>query len=240
MASCPFKILSVPKTATLNEIKTAYRRLALQLHPDTNGGDPIKSEKFKAVSSAYNILSNPVERRKYEQNQQQWPGMHNYGGRGGPNGFHYQPQAGDNFNEEEWLAYHFGIDDEDFDFFGPETIIFDAATQKTRRTSRKQNGSKKSEQVHRRVEDSFQEFTPEEIENIIRHSARAQQSPMSQKGPKGSRNNFSRDSRAGDDVRGGGQRRGGNPSSGGGGRGGKGNRGGKKKGQNGDMDCVVS
>jgi curved DNA-binding protein CbpA len=235
MASCPFKILSVPKTATLNEIKIAYRRLALQLHPDTNGGDKEKSEKFKVVTSAYNTLSNPTERRRYEEEQQQRPGVHHYDGRSGPSAYHYQHQPGGaHFNEEEWLAYNFGIGDDEFDFFGPETIIFDASTGTTHRTSKKPKGKKKKEQD---FEDRFQEFTAEEIENIIRHSARTQRSPMSQKGPKGDggRGGGGSQKRGSNPGRGGGSRGGGGGGGGGGGRG----RGGGKK-RNNDSDCVVS
>ena len=125
MPPCPFKVLSVSKTATMNDIKLAYRKLALQLHPDMNGGDVVKSEQFKTVSAAYEILSNPVERKKYEREQtwrHQWPpGVRNHPQWNG--GFHRHADR-PTFNEEEWLAYHYGIDEDDYDFFGPETIIY--------------------------------------------------------------------------------------------------------------------
>jgi DnaJ-class molecular chaperone len=56
------KILSVGRNATVQEIKLAYRRLALALHPDTNGGDADKSEQFKKVNDAYSYLTDPKAR----------------------------------------------------------------------------------------------------------------------------------------------------------------------------------
>lgn len=61
-----YKILGVDETATLEEIKIAYKKLAIQYHPDLNSGDPEKEEKFKEIGEAYNILSNPESRAKYD------------------------------------------------------------------------------------------------------------------------------------------------------------------------------
>src|SRR5690606_11218816 len=49
------------------EIKKAYRRLAMQHHPDRNPGDPAAAEKFKEASSAYKVLSDPQQRQRYDQ-----------------------------------------------------------------------------------------------------------------------------------------------------------------------------
>ena len=53
--NCPHKILGLSKSASINEIKVAYRKLALQLHPDINNNDPIKAEQFKNVKNV-NLL----------------------------------------------------------------------------------------------------------------------------------------------------------------------------------------
>lgn len=61
-----YKILGVSKTATPEEIKTAYRKLALKYHPD-RGGDKETEGKFKEVNEAYQILSNAEKRAQYDQ-----------------------------------------------------------------------------------------------------------------------------------------------------------------------------
>ena len=61
--SCFYNVLGVPKTASDQEIKKAYRKLALKHHPD-KGGDP---EKFKALSEAYECLSCPEQREIYDK-----------------------------------------------------------------------------------------------------------------------------------------------------------------------------
>lgn len=62
-----YELLGVQKSATLNDIKAAYRKLALQYHPDRNPGDKKAEEKFKEVSEAYQVLSDEEKRRAYDQ-----------------------------------------------------------------------------------------------------------------------------------------------------------------------------
>lgn len=61
-----YSILNVNNDASQEEIKKAYRKLSLELHPDRNKGDNEKAEKFKKITTAYNILSNPSERANYD------------------------------------------------------------------------------------------------------------------------------------------------------------------------------
>ena len=62
-----YKVLGVDKKAAADEIKKKYRALARDLHPDKTKGDAAKEEKFKAVSEAYEILSDPKKRAEYDE-----------------------------------------------------------------------------------------------------------------------------------------------------------------------------
>ncbi len=62
-----YAALGVPKTATAEEVKKAYRKLARQLHPDKNPGDAKAEARFKEVSEAYDVLSDPQRRKEYDE-----------------------------------------------------------------------------------------------------------------------------------------------------------------------------
>lgn len=62
-----YEILGVSKGATADEIKTAFRRLALKYHPDKNPGDKVAEDKFKELNEAYEVLSNQQKRAQYDQ-----------------------------------------------------------------------------------------------------------------------------------------------------------------------------
>lgn len=62
-----YGILGVPRSASLNEIKKAYRRQAKELHPDKNKDDPEASRKFQDLGAAYEALSEPEKRQLYDR-----------------------------------------------------------------------------------------------------------------------------------------------------------------------------
>lgn len=64
-----YKILGLEKNASEDEVKKAYRKLAIQYHPDKNPDDKVAEEKFKEVAEAYEILSNPDKKAKYDNPQ---------------------------------------------------------------------------------------------------------------------------------------------------------------------------
>ena len=63
----PYETLGVPRNATEEEIKKAFRRLALKHHPDRNPGSQESEEKFKEANQAYEILSDSKKRQLYDQ-----------------------------------------------------------------------------------------------------------------------------------------------------------------------------
>ncbi|APJ04977.1 molecular chaperone DnaJ [Silvanigrella aquatica] len=62
-----YEILQVSKSASADEIKKAYRKLAVQYHPDRNPGDKVAEEKFKEAAEAYEVLSDPAKRQRFDQ-----------------------------------------------------------------------------------------------------------------------------------------------------------------------------
>lgn len=67
-----YEILGVSRTATEQEIKSAYRKLARKFHPDVNKNDPKATEKFKDINEAYEVLSDPVKRNRYDSLGSSW------------------------------------------------------------------------------------------------------------------------------------------------------------------------
>ncbi|MBF0371842.1 MAG: J domain-containing protein [Alphaproteobacteria bacterium] len=111
----PYKILGVARNASADEIKKAYRKLARKLHPDLNPGDQASESRFKDVASAYDLLSDPDKRARFDRGeinasgQEQRPRWSNYrsyaesgeGGKysGGGGGFGFGGSADDILSE---------------------------------------------------------------------------------------------------------------------------------------------
>ncbi len=76
-----YEVLGVSKSASADEIKKAYRKLAIQFHPDKNPDNPEAEDKFKEAAEAYEVLSNPEKKQRYDQFGHQ--GVGGAGGYGG-------------------------------------------------------------------------------------------------------------------------------------------------------------
>src|ERR671914_347232 len=85
-----YKALEVSKEASQDEIRRSYRRLARKYHPDANPGDRQAEERFKEIQHAYDVLSKPDKRRKYNRKRQvefqRCPERCNHAGRGARRG----------------------------------------------------------------------------------------------------------------------------------------------------------
>jgi DnaJ-class molecular chaperone len=105
-----YKVLNVSKTATTHEIKQAYRKLAMALHPDRNQGDPQKAAVFKQASEAYNVLSDHSQRTQYDN----ITGNNQKRRRAPPRDYRkvYSPKAppgfGKTFDSKRHWEYHYG------------------------------------------------------------------------------------------------------------------------------------
>jgi molecular chaperone DnaJ len=82
-----YAVLGVAKDASPGEIKKAYRKLARELHPDKHQGDPKTEERFKAVSEAHDVLSDPERRKEYDEARALFASGAFRGGRPSGNGF---------------------------------------------------------------------------------------------------------------------------------------------------------
>jgi DnaJ-class molecular chaperone len=102
LARDPYLELGVPRTAGADDIRKAFRKLAKQFHPDANPGDNSAEERFKRVSSAFDIIGDEDKRRKFDRGaidadgREQHPGFGGGGpfGPGGASGGRYRPGPG--------------------------------------------------------------------------------------------------------------------------------------------------
>jgi curved DNA-binding protein len=102
-----YKILGVDKKATPEQIKKAYRKLAVQYHPDKNQGNKEAEDKFKQINEAYEVIGDPEKRKKYDELGENWnqqagqPGggsdWSQFGGGGQGGSFRYEGDMNDFF-----------------------------------------------------------------------------------------------------------------------------------------------
>ncbi len=102
-----YTTLGLSQGATSDEVRKAYRRLAKTCHPDTNPGDKAAEERFKAISRAHAILSDPAKRKRYDRGQ-----IDADGNERGPQGFPFGAQGGSPFGGQagrgSWRYTHSG------------------------------------------------------------------------------------------------------------------------------------
>ena len=138
-----YEVLGVEKTATDEELKKAYRRLAKKYHPDANPDNKKEAEiKFKEVNEAYENLSDPQKRKMYDQFG--FDGPQGFGGGQGP------------FGQGGYYSYSGGFDG--FSDFGDLGDIFSSFFGGgTRTSSRRNNGPRKGADLNLNMEITFEE-----------------------------------------------------------------------------------
>ncbi len=145
MASRDFyKILGVPRSASADEIRKAYRKLARKYHPDINPGDKAAEEKFKEISSAYEVLGDAEKRRRYDE----------FGEAGLEPGFDPEKaRAYQKWQQESARtggAFRFGAEDfEDLFSFGGFENLF------SRRGAPRESGARRGEDIETKMDIDF-------------------------------------------------------------------------------------
>jgi len=137
-----YEILGVAKNASLNEIKSAYRKQALKWHPDRNKS-PQANEKFKEINKAYEVLSDPKKKEMYDQYgasvfEKAGAGPQTYSYHQGPFTYTYTTSGGEDFPfDPESLGVDFGGFSDPFEIF-EQFFGFRSPFASTRRAQRRQ------------------------------------------------------------------------------------------------------
>ncbi len=132
-----YKVLDVNKTSSQDEIKKAYRKLAVKYHPDKNPGNPTAEERFKDLNEAYDVLSDPSKRQKYDNLGSDWQ---QYSARG--SSYHYRRRRrNESSHFSDFFESFFGYEEPSFrrrptkgqDYSAQATITLEEAFSGTSR-----------------------------------------------------------------------------------------------------------
>ena len=105
-----YKVLGVDENATASQITKAYRKLAKKLHPDVNSGDPTSEERFKQITSAYDVLGDADKRKDYDEVRRLGPLSGNFGGYSPGGGTGFTTRGGRGFTSEGFEHFfHSGV-----------------------------------------------------------------------------------------------------------------------------------
>ncbi|HTN45228.1 MAG TPA: J domain-containing protein [Flavipsychrobacter sp.] len=152
-----YKILGVEKTATPEQIKSAYRKMARKYHPDVNAKDPEAQKKFQQVNEANEVLSDPDKRKKYDQYGADWKHAEQYEKARQQQGSGSNPYG---YNSgEDSFTYEDGGDFSDFfqSFFG-------GGSQRANGRQRQYRGQDYNSELHINLSDAY--TTHQQILNI--------------------------------------------------------------------------
>ncbi|MEO8085987.1 MAG: J domain-containing protein [Bacteroidota bacterium] len=147
-----YKTLGLPKTASQDEIKKTFRKLAVKYHPDKNAGDKKSEEKFKEINEANEVLGNPGKRKKYDELGENWEQYQQRGEGGG--GFDHSRRQGGGRQQTHFSGEDFFGSEGNFsDFF--ESFFGSASGGARQRGARQVHGQDAQAEMEITLEDAF-------------------------------------------------------------------------------------
>src|ERR1700753_2904628 len=140
-----YKILGVHKTATQDQIKTAYRKLARKHHPDLNPNDKEAHKKFQQINEANEVLSDPEKRKKYDQYGKDWQHADQFE--------QARQQSRPNSQGDSGYSFSGDFNDSDFSDFFSAMFGQQAGRERSRQTTFR--GNDYNAELHLQLKDAF-------------------------------------------------------------------------------------